>query len=50
MEAHGTTEAPPKELSDLSDLAVNIDRWGAETFTETLVSAIIEPTKHDHSL
>ena len=47
MEAHGTAEAPPKELSDLSDLAVNIDRWGAETFTGTLVSGMIRPYHRD---
>jgi len=31
----------PKELVELSGLAVNFDRWGTETFTGTLVSAMI---------
>ena len=40
--AHGTAEVPPKELGDLSDSAVNFDRWGPETFTGTLVSAMMQ--------
>ena len=41
--AHGTVEVPPKELRELAGLAVNFDRGGAETFTETLVSGMMQP-------
>jgi len=43
-EAHGTVEVPPKELRDLSAFAVIFDRSGPETFTETLVSAMMQHT------